>query len=92
MGGLAKFVGIAGVFMALGLFAILTVGAGGNSAKVLFEARCSTCHDTDRPLGQTKTVDGWRETVTRMQEHAGGKISDEDTEIIIQYLGEIRGK
>jgi len=92
MRGLEKIGVIAGAAMVLGLFSMLTVGADNNSAKALFEARCSMCHDTDRPLEKKKTADGWRETVTRMQEHAAGQISDEERETIIQYLGEIRGK
>ena len=92
MRGLAKFGGIAGVVVGLGLFSMLSVGSETKSAETVFEARCSTCHATSRPLGENKTADEWRETVTRMQQHAAGQISDEERETIIQYLSEIRGK
>jgi len=90
--GLAKIGGIAGVFVALGLVPMLTGGSETKSGETVFEARCSTCHPTSRPLGETKTADEWRETVTRMQQHAAGQISDEERETIIQYLSEVRGK
>jgi hypothetical protein len=90
--GLARIGGISVGVLALGLYLILNVGAENNSAKTLFETRCSMCYPTDRPLGKTKTAGEWRETVSRMQQHAAGQISDEDRETIIQYLSEIRGK
>ena len=92
MRGLANIGGIVLSAMALGLFPVLTVGSDTQSAETVFEARCSTCHATSRPLGENKTADEWRETVTRMQQHAAGQISDEERETIIQYLSEIRGE
>lgn len=66
--------------------------AAENDAKELFEKRCSTCHATSRPLGKTKSAEEWRQTVIRMKGYAGGKISDGEAEIIIEYLSETRGK
>jgi len=80
------------VVLAVGVFPSLSISAEENSAKALFEARCSMCHSTSRPLGKTKTPEQWRQTVTRMQERTAGKISDDEREIIIRYLSEIRGK
>ena len=87
-----KVVGMFVVFTTLGMVAALGTASEKTSGKALFEERCSTCHDTDRPLGKTKTPEGWRQTVTTMQEHAAGAISDEERDIIIEYLSEIRGK
>ena len=63
-----------------------------SDAKALFEKRCSLCHPTNRPLSKNKSGDEWRQTVTRMKNYAGDRISDEEVEIIIDYLTEIRGK
>jgi mono/diheme cytochrome c family protein len=82
------------LLVSLALFAVPVLGEATeeNNGKALFEARCSACHPTSKPLGKTKTSNEWRETVTRMQQHAGGAISDEERETIIDYLSEIRGK
>lgn len=83
--------------------AILTVAlflAGGvglaadqapGSAKALFEAKCSICHPTSRPLGKTKDRQGWTETVTRMQKVNGCPVSDGEAKQIIDYLVAERG-
>jgi mono/diheme cytochrome c family protein len=92
MGGLTRVGGIVLSAVVLGIFPVLTVGSDTQSAETVFEARCSTCHATSRPLGENKTADEWRETVIRMQQHAAGQISDEERDIIIQYLSEIRGE
>jgi hypothetical protein len=68
------------------------IKAADSKAKSLFEKRCSLCHPTSRPLSKNKTGDEWRQTVMRMKTHAGDRISDEEVEIIIDYLTEIRGK
>jgi hypothetical protein len=74
----------------------LTPALGATAEKVdpktLFEARCSMCHPLSRPLEKKKTAAEWRETVMRMKGLAGGKISDADSEAIIKYLSETRGK
>ena len=80
------------VVLAVGVFPVSSIPAEENRVKALFEAHCSTCHSTSRPLGKTKTPEQWRQTVTRMQERAAGKISDDEREIIIRYLSEIRGR
>ena len=68
------------------------IKAADSDAQALFEKRCSMCHPTDRPLSKTKSGEEWRQTVMRMQARAGGRISDQEAEIIIKYLTEIRGK
>ena len=68
------------------------IRAADNDGKTLFENRCSLCHPTSRPLGVTKSAEQWRQTVTKMKDYAGGRISDEEAETIINYLTKIRGK
>ena len=63
-----------------------------SEAKALFEKRCSLCHPVSRPLSKNMSGDEWRQTVMRMKARAGDRISDEEAEIIINYLTEIRGK
>ena len=63
-----------------------------NEGKVLFEKRCSLCHSISRPLGKTKSAEEWRQTVTKMQGYAGGRISDEEAKVITEYLVATRGK
>lgn len=89
-------------FLQTGLFLVLLVTFGvirapqikaaDIDAKALFEKRCSMCHSVDRPLSKTKTGEEWRQTAMRMKAFAGDRISDEEAEIIIKYLTEIRGK
>ena len=76
----------------LSVFPLTRTVAQEDASMDLFEARCSLCHETSKPLGETKTADDWRSTVTRMQQHAAGKISDEEREMIIEYLSQVRGK
>lgn len=78
--------------VAVSLILVVDMTAADNDAKVLFEKRCSMCHPTSRPLSKSKSGEEWRQTVTRMKKYAGGRISDEEAEIIINYLTEIRGK
>jgi len=78
--------------VAFSLIQAADIKAAESDAKALFEKRCSLCHPTSRPLSKNKSGDEWRQTVTRMKTHAGDRISDEEVEIIIDYLTEIRGK
>jgi mono/diheme cytochrome c family protein len=83
------------LLMLLGAFslAVMPVMAAEKSkGETLFEQRCSMCHATSRALEKTKSAKEWRQTVTRMQGYAGGRISDEEAEIITEYLVEGRGK
>ena len=76
----------------VGLIPVSGITAEESDAKTLFEKRCSLCHPTSRPLGKTKSSEEWEKTVMRMKGYADGRISDKDANIIIVYLGEIRGK
>ena len=78
--------------VALTLIEGADIRAAESDAKALFEKRCSLCHPTSKPLSKNKSGDEWRQTVTRMKNYAGDRISDEEVAIIIDYLTEIRGK
>jgi cytochrome c5 len=66
------------------------------AAKATFEATCSKCHSTSRPLGKKKDQAGWDKTVTRMSSYhkrqKGKAISEEDQKAIVQYLLSVAGK
>ncbi len=86
------------VRIVLGSLAVLGLIAGGAgaadgeaAAKVLFEAKCSTCHATSRPLDKNKDRAGWEQTAKRMQGKRAGHLSDAEVETIVNYLTEIRG-
>ncbi len=75
--------------------AAVVAAAGGDfdieTARAVFEARCSRCHSLDRPLKKNKSRDGWKKTVYRMKRYAGGAISEDDAEQIVEYLVRVRG-
>ncbi|MBW1980240.1 MAG: hypothetical protein JRJ12_03385 [Deltaproteobacteria bacterium] len=86
------------VIVAVGMFLVAAmaaagaaVKAGGSQPQAIFEAKCSQCHDLNRTLSKRKSAAGWQETVSRMQHHSGGSITDAEAELIIKYLTEIRG-
>ena len=60
-------------------------------ARKLFEAKCSACHPTERPLKKNKDRAGWEKTVARMKGYASGQISDADAQAIAEYLARVRG-
>ena len=55
-------------------------------AKNLFEAKCSTCHGTDRPLAASKSAADWLETVRRMSGKKPGNLSEAEAAGIAAYL------
>lgn len=63
-----------------------------DSAKELFEKKCSTCHKADRATSKIKTQKEWDATVMRMINARGAKINDADAKIIIDYLAANYGK
>ncbi len=66
-------------------------GRGGDKAKALFEAKCSTCHPLSRPLSATKDKADWALTIKRMRETNGCKLTDKEASDIAEYLAKIRG-
>ncbi len=65
--------------------------AGTINAEALFESKCKLCHSIERPKSKKKTKDGWKSTVTRMQNINGAPVSDEEANILIDYLAEKYG-
>lgn len=61
------------------------------AAKSLFETHCSRCHPLDRALRKTKDRASWQKTVDRMKGYAGGTLGDPEAQLIVEYLGRVRG-
>ncbi len=64
---------------------------GGDKAKALFEAKCSTCHPLSRPLSATKDKADWALTIKRMRQTNGCQLTDKEANDIAEYLAKIRG-
>jgi mono/diheme cytochrome c family protein len=54
--------------------------------KNTFEAKCSACHGTDRPLGKSKSAADWLATVKRMAGKKPGQLTDAEIVDIAAYL------
>jgi len=57
----------------------------------IYEKKCSICHVIERSNSKKKSRSGWKRTVIRMKKN-GAPITDEEVEIIIDYLTEKHGK
>jgi cytochrome c5 len=60
------------------------------TAKSTFEAKCSVCHGTDRPLGKSKSRADWTATVQRMGAKKPGLLSEAEAATIAAYLSIVR--
>ena len=57
------------------------------AARELVDDECTSCHELDiLEEFEEKTEEGWREIVTEMIEEEGVELSEDDAEIIVQYL------
>ncbi|MEW6263306.1 MAG: hypothetical protein AB1641_09525 [Thermodesulfobacteriota bacterium] len=83
--------GLLVVILAVTVFWAAPGGAQKPNPKALFEEKCSRCHETNRALIKTKTLDGWKDTVKRMMGKKNAAISKQEAELITQYLFGIRG-
>jgi mono/diheme cytochrome c family protein len=54
--------------------------------KNTFEAKCSACHGTDRPLGKNKSAADWSATVQRMSGKKPGHLTEAEVADIGAYL------
>jgi hypothetical protein len=61
------------------------------NAEQLFESKCSLCHSIDRPKSKKKSKEGWETTVMRMKNKNGCPITDEEAQMIIDYLADKYG-
>jgi mono/diheme cytochrome c family protein len=59
-------------------------------AKNTFEAKCSACHGTDRPLGKSKSAADWLATVQRMSGKKPGHLNEAEVADITAYLAVAR--
>jgi hypothetical protein len=58
---------------------------------VLYEEKCSLCHSLERPESKRMTYDEWHSTVLRMKNQNGAPITDQEAEVITEYLAATRG-
>jgi len=58
--------------------------------KNTFEAKCSVCHPTDRPLGKNKSAADWSATVQRMSGKKPGHLTESEAADIAAYLSLVR--
>ena len=58
--------------------------------KNTFEAKCSACHGTDRPLGKSKSTADWLSTVQRMSGKKPGHLTEAEVAEIAAYLSIVR--
>ena len=78
------------LFVALVIVSFVLVGCGAaeptpHPGEALVASKCSTCHGLTQVENATYDRATWKVTVERM-ELAGMSISDEDKELIIDYL------
>ena len=62
-----------------------------STPQALFEARCSTCHPLEKPLGFRADREEWGKIVNKMRWKSFFKISKDEVEIIADYLSQVRG-
>jgi len=56
----------------------------------LLQERCTRCHTLDRVMAATKTQAEWEATVERMR-GKGAELTDDEAQILIEYLAETYG-
>ena len=72
-----------------------TVPAAGGAVaegKVLFEQKCSVCHELTRAADRKETKENWAKIVKDMQEKKAGWISDAEAAKIVDFLAAEHGK
>ena len=74
----------------IGLSFVDRTGAQDGDARALFNKRCSKCHGLDR-TNRTETPDNWRKIVFEMKNKWFSGISDQEAEIIADYLANTKG-
>jgi len=58
--------------------------------KNIFEAKCSACHGTDRPLGKSKSAADWLSTVQRMWGKKPGQLTAAEAGDVGAYVSVVR--
>lgn len=67
-------------------------GAEKVDPKLLFDKKCSACHSTSRAKSLSKTKEEWTKTVTNCKKRRNSNITDDEANIIIDYLTKTYGK
>lgn len=85
---------IGSLILVAGLWHYAAASGGGDKTDViqLFESKCSLCHSIERPKSKKKSKEEWQKTVMRMKNTNGCPITDEQAEMIIDYLVEAYGQ
>lgn len=78
------------LFLAVSVITVYGGEEGGN-AKALFEQKCSVCHSIDRPKSKKKSKEGWGATVTRMKNINRAPVTEEEAQMIINFLAQHYG-
>jgi cytochrome c5 len=60
------------------------------SGPELLQDRCTQCHSLDRVTAASKTQAEWEATVARMRDK-GAELTDEEAQILTEYLAETYG-
>lgn len=60
------------------------------SGAELLQNRCTECHSLDMVMAASKTQGEWEATVTSMRDK-GAELTDEEAQILIEYLAETYG-
>ena len=75
------------MFLFMAIIAI-PVQAGELDGESLFEDLCGSCHELERSLSITKTLEEWQTINKRMVEKSEGDITEEEADAIAKYLAE----
>jgi len=67
-------------------------GAAVAEGKVLFEQKCSVCHELSRAAERKETRENWAGIVKDMREKKAGWISDAEAGKILEFLVAVHGK
>ncbi|MEJ5300135.1 MAG: c-type cytochrome [Thermodesulforhabdaceae bacterium] len=74
------------LFFLLLALAFLNIESYGDDPRQLFEKKCNACHSSEKPKSLRKSKQDWEKTVLRMKNKKGSNISDEEAQIIIEFL------
>jgi cytochrome c5 len=80
------------MFVTLCLLSVNGMAASGAlSGKVLFETRCTVCHDTKDVLRMKKDKKGWKATIVEMRKN-GARVNDAEAVAIVNFLVKTAGR
>jgi cytochrome c2 len=65
---------------------------GDMSPKALWQSKCTQCHALERSAEKRLSPDEWRTIVNRMQGKMFSNISEQQADVILDYLIETRSR